>query len=112
MEGAFLGCCCECCCECCAGCCTGCCSSSDPNNNIFIYCCEGSCGIFIYAYTCISESCDLTKSFCCLYMITTYNCLYNINNKYEVPKQTVVIKDVNIFKINTVCIIEVQNNEI
>ena len=111
MEGAFLGCCCECCCECCGECCAGCCICQNSNNNDCECCFQFSCAICINLYTCISESCNLTSSFCCVYMITTYHYLYNINNKYEVPKQTVVLKD-DIFKINTVCIIEVQNNEI
>jgi len=106
MAEQLAGCCCEICCQCCAGCCI----SQDPNNNCFTCCFQLSCGICINVWTCMRESCDITNCFLCLYIGSTYHYLYN--NKYESPTQIVIIKDDNVFKINTVCIIEVQNNKI
>jgi hypothetical protein len=100
MECDFLGCCCGFFCECCAGCC----SSHNLNNDCT--CCLTS----INLNTCISKSSNIKNCFCCVYVSSTYHCLFN-NTKYEVPKQVVTIKDDNIFRINTLCIIEIQNNE-
>ena len=98
MEGNFLGC---CCCGCFCECCAVCCSSHNLNNDCA--CCFKVCsGTCTNLYTFISKS--------CLYISSTYHCLFN-NTKYEVPKQVVMIKDDNIFRIDDLCIIEVQNNE-
>ena len=106
MVGNFLGCC--CCgffCECCAGCC-----SSHNINNDCTCCFNVCCGTSINLYTCMSTSCDIKNCFLCVYIRSTYHYLFN-NTTYEVPKQVVMIKDDNIFRIDTLCIIEIQNNE-
>lgn len=107
----FSECCFKSCCESCCECCAGCCASQNLNNNDCIFCFKCICGTCINFYTCISESCDLTNCFLCVCVSSTYHYLYN-NTKYTVPKQIISINDDNIFKINSLCIIEVQNNEI
>jgi hypothetical protein len=102
--------CCKCFCESCCALCFGCCSSSNTNNDCTC-CVQICCGTCINLSSCIGENCDITNCFLCDYISSTYHSVYN-NTKYELPKNIILIKDDDIFKINSLCIIEVQNNEI